>query len=175
MARQIPSSLLIARQMLAPDPAADGPAAWLWFMEIARAAAGGGGYYRLVENPRAVRANSGLVWLPCAFAADIPEENVEGAIADMTVTLPNVGRLTLAELEARNIQGQLLTVWAQKQGDWDPFTDSLRWRFRVLKATATEKAVQLTAGHPANLVRLPQDVFDGSVAPAFNVTAGGAV
>jgi hypothetical protein len=166
--RAFGSSLLTARSLLADDRA------WLWFVELPRKS---GGVYRLVDNTRKVTANSKL-WVPTSLKIEVPAENSDGSIAELAITLPNVARIAVAELEAGEIQGQIITLRAEHQladGTFGAFTNTLRWRARVIKATATEQVVQISAGHPASLQRLPLRVFDPSVAPIFATRSGGGV
>ncbi len=164
--RSFPSSIILARQLLADEQA------WLWFVELRRRS--DGFFYRLVESQRKVTAN-GKLWIPTSLKVGVPAESEDGSIAELTVSLPNVGQMAIAELEAGEVQGQPLTVWAQHESTFATFTTSLRWTARVLKATASEGAVVLSAGHPSQLQRLPRRVFDQRVAPIFATRSGGGV
>lgn len=101
-----------------------------------------------------------------------------GGLGEVELTMGGVGRLALAELEARAIQGQLVIVRAVYT-DYlanvaaGSFGASFRWVFRALRATAVEDGVRIQAGHPAGLRRCPPRVFDASVAPAFAGVLGG--
>lgn len=151
---------------------------WVWLLECP--VAGGGGVYRLCDGARPLLGDDGSGagprwYVPTTLAIDVPREGSDGAIGELTVTLPSVARVAVAELEARRIQGQVLTVRAERLRALPTFEGVLAWRHRVLRATAGETGVQLTCGHPAQLQRLPRRVFDGSVAPLYTTTTGGAI
>ena len=169
--RTLDTPLHVARQTLLSDKA------WMLFVEIPLRTPG---TIRVVRWPRAVFGASKW-WQACQVEIDqTVEESTEGALPQVQVVLPNISRIASAYLEAEEIQGRRLTFWLQHEstvfadsGD-APFIDTLRFRYRVLSATATERVVQLTCGHPAAATRVPARVFDQSIAPIFaSRTIGG--
>ena len=153
---------------------------WVWLVEITRAASVGGGAYRLSSAGRAIRVGSGDGKIyqgvgPNVLGVSPPTESADGAAGELSVTIPTVGSVAIAELEARAIQGQTLTIQAAHESDLANLPDGLRWSLTIVKAAAAEKGVKITAGHPLTFVRVPRRVFDASVAPVFAGVSGGAV
>lgn len=166
MPKDLPTSLRILRNQLSSE------AGWTWFIEISRAAAAGGGKYRLCDADRKISAN-GKTWVPAALRVDTPPETSDGAIGEMSVTIPNVSRVAIGELEAGNLQGRPITVRLEHESDFASFRGALEWSMLITKATATAATVTLSCSHPLALDRMPARVFDRSVAPAFGTQASG--
>ena len=174
MPASLPTMLQIARSTLVASSAGG---AWLLFVEIPTKTLG---TIRVVDDVRA-RYAAGKWWQACAIAIpDFREQSAEGALGQVTVTIPNVRRIAAAFLEAGELQGQRLGAWFQleewvdQSGGEEGFVEALGESHVIIAATVTEKEVTLTCGHPAGQARVPRRVFDKSVAPIFaSRTAGG--
>lgn len=162
MPRPISSPLQIARMMLASGQA------WLLFVEIP---ASGGGYFRLVKNSRHVQAD-GKIWQAAAIAIELPEEQADGALGEMSLTIPNVSRLPGLLIEQGEILGRDIQVWLQHESALTSFDGNLTWKHRVLKADVDEGAVRVTAGHPAGFLRIPKGVYTRVEFPQLLATGG---
>lgn len=165
MPRDLPPAILIARNLLA---SVDG---WVWFVEIDRAS---GGVHRLCDHPKWLLAN-GKKWVACQLVIELAEEAADGGATDVSVTIPNVSRLATAELEAAEVQGQEIRIWAELLSDLASFREVLKYTLTIKQAVANEASVTLTCGHALQLDRIPHRTFDASVAPVFGTTSGGAV
>ena len=153
---------------------------WVWLVEITRAASVGGGAYRLSSAARVIRVGPGDGKIYQGVGPDVlgvspPAESADGAAGELTITLPTVSSVAIAELEARAIQGQSLTIQAAHESDLTNLPEGLRWSLTIVKAAAAERGVKITGGHPLTFVRLPRRVFDARTAPVFAGVSGGAV
>lgn len=165
MPRDLPPAILIARNLLEN---LDG---WVWFIEIDRKS---GGVYRLCDHPKWLLAN-GKKWLACQLSIELAEEAADGGAADISVTIPNIARIATGELEAGEIQGQEIRIWAELLSDKTTFRNRLTYTLSIKQAVANEASVTLTCGHALQLDRIPHRTFDATVAPVFGTTSGGAV
>lgn len=153
MGRDLPTSLMQIRALLADE------GCWFFFVEIARKA---GGSFRLVDHAQHVRAN-GVWWQACKIEITGPSEKADGTMPQFTLTIPNVSRLPLAELELNDeLLGQRVTLAYHHQNSTgegaageEPFVPGLTWSFDVLKATANMRSLTLNAGQPGNLRKVP--------------------
>lgn len=154
--RSFTNPIQLARHALMNDKA------WLFFVEIARKA---GGYYRLVKSARHVTAD-GKFWQACGLEPELPGEDSEGRMGEVSLVIGDVSRLAIAAVEVDNeLVGSTLTVSVQHESNLASFDPSLRWKFVVTAAEANELGVKLTCGHPAQIGRVPKRVFSRALFP----------
>lgn len=157
--RTLSTFLEIARHLVSQDKA------FLWFCEIPRKAENGGGYFRLVRASKHVEANE-VTWQACGFQVQTSEENADGDLGSMSITVPNVSLLPMRYLEVDGeFLGQMVTVWIAHESQLSEFNDDLSWRGRCLSATANEEGLQLQCGHPLTGQMVPGVVFDRRTFP----------
>jgi hypothetical protein len=119
----------------------------------------GGGYFRLVRGNRHVSAD-GKVWQAAGMEISIPEESAEGSLGELSLGVSNVSRVPLAMVETGDILGQTFTLWLQHQSNFAAFVPGLSWTHVAVRAVASDKALVVTCGHPAGLLKVPFPVFD---------------
>ncbi len=164
--RTLSSTLHTARNALANAKA------WLLFVEIPRKA---GGYFRMVANPRHTTGD-GKVWQAASFTVELPSESLEGSRGSMTVTLPNVSRLAMAEVEVNNeILGQDVTCWLQHESALTTFSPALSWKQVATKVVATERELAITCEAPSGLLKVPTRRFEKKRWPLLVPRAGVAL
>jgi len=149
MPRTLTSPLQVARLALFSDQA------WLLYVEITRAA---GGYFRLVRSQRHQTTTDGRVWQACAIDIVLPEEDAEGSLGDLRLTLPNVSRVPGAYIENGDILNQRVTCYLGLEGQ--ALSPALSWTHRVGAARVRARTVTLTCDHPANQQTVPRGRFD---------------
>lgn len=163
MARSLPTALHVARQVLGQS------LGWLMFVEVPRVA---GGYYRLVQSERHW-SGDGKVWQAASISLDLPDEDRDGSLAELALTIPNVSRLPMAAVELDGeLLGQDVTVWLQHAGSLSTFTPALSWRHRILRVSANEAALRCVCGHPAALTQVPKRRFTRGSFPMLLRRAG---
>lgn len=154
MPRTITSPLHAARLALMSD------AAWLLYVQIGRKA---GGYFRLVKSERHQTTTDGRVWQAASLDIVLPEEDAEGTLGDLKVTLPNVSRIAVAYLEQGDIIGQTLTCTLGLAGQ--PLLAALTWQHLISGAKVRARTCVLACDHPANVQQVPRGVFDRASFP----------
>lgn len=152
MPRAVTSPLQIARHVLAQ---ANG---WFLFVEVPSVLSPGA-FYRLVRNTHPIAAN-GVTWQAANVEITLPEENASGDLGDLKISLPNESRLPIALIEAGDILGQQIRVFLQPTEAFAAFVPDLSWVHTAVRANATDAAVTVECGHPAELLRVPFPVFD---------------
>lgn len=150
MARSIDSALQVARNVLRQ---ADG---WFTFVEIGIE----NNTFRLVENEENVVVD-GCVWMACGMIVEIPEEDREGSLGELLVTVPNESQLPMAYVEVDDeILGRYATVRFHHESRFgQPFAPQLAWRHRVLDVEMNEKVARFRCGHTAELQQIPAPIF----------------
>lgn len=143
MARDFSNPLQVARFALMSDKA------WLLYVLIPRRS---GGEYRLVRSMRHQRASNKL-WLASSIEIQVPDEDSEGTLGQLTLAVPNVSRIPMQLLEEKEILGQTITCWLCIEGQ--DLSAILSWQHTALKALAREPAVQVTCGHAAENQQVP--------------------
>lgn len=146
MARALTSAVMVARSILSD---AQG---WFMFVEIERS---DGSFYRLVDNNRHLEAD-GKVWQAASIKLGMPEENIDGTLGQLTLTIPNVSRLPMAAVELDDeLLGQVVRVWFAHESFLDTFDPALLWVHEGAKVKANAAELTLTCGHPSAGKRIP--------------------
>ena len=150
MARALPTALHIARNLLS---SADG---WVMFVEIARP---GGGYFRLCDNNRHLNGNA-KVWQAASISLGLPEETMDGAMGELTLSVSNVSRIPMAYVETQSeLLGQEVKVWLAHTGSLSTFSSALLWVHRGLKVVANATVMTLYCAHAGASMRIPSQRF----------------
>jgi hypothetical protein len=194
--RTLATPLHVARHLLETDRA------WLMFVEIpARAVEGG--FYRLVNNTQNIVApiEGGVDgdgdpirgFVATSMQIVLPEEDGQGTLGRLEITIPNVSRIPMAVVETDleggpvdegDILGQVATVWLANERDVTtvynvkyPFTlrRMLSWRHRVKSATMNEKVAKFACGHRGGQRSSPGPRFDRSRFPQLLASASQGV
>jgi hypothetical protein len=146
MARALSTPLQQARLLLASS------AAWLLFAEIPTYT---GGYFRVVRNTRNLFAG-GVLWQAAELEIELPDEDAEGTLGSMRVSVPNVSRIPMAYLELGSVGGpgyeflgQTVDVWLTTEDNLATLPEALRWSHLIVAGEATEETFTLECGHAA--------------------------
>lgn len=112
-------------------------------------------YYRLVRGTKHVEAN-GKKWQAAGITIEWPEDDSNSILNDMTVTIPNVSRVPMGEVEVYNeLLGQEITVAVQHESQLTDFDDALIIRHTIASVRCNEKAFTMECKHPAKGRRMP--------------------
>lgn len=168
MARPLTSPLHVARHMLASDKSL------LFFVEVSLAI----GTMRLVKNSQHLFAN-GHYWQAGSIGINLPVEDGSGSMGQITFTVPNASQLPMSWVELDDpstgkpfLLGRPITCWLQHEGNLTTFAPGLSWKHRILNAEITEKFAVFECGHPADLIRVPSQVYDRVRFPQLRSTGG---
>jgi hypothetical protein len=150
MARAISSELHIARNVLRQETG------WLMFLEVALHS---GQEIRLVHNARHMQAD-GRTWQAAEIGLEIPGEDAEGSLGELTFSVSNVSRepLRLVEVEDE-LLGCEVVAWLQHAANLDGFEPALSWRHTILEAEIGELVASFKAGHAAELQKVPGPLY----------------
>ncbi len=163
MGRPLSNPLQVARHQLMTSNA------WLFFVEIPRAA---GGNYRLVANSAHVNAD-GKFWQAASMSIEPPAEDADGSLGEGTIAIRDVSRLAMQIVEVEGeIKGQTLSWWLQPSSSLVTFDAALKFRQLVTAIDADERGIVLWCGHPANFVLVPSRVYDRRTFPQLQPTGG---
>ncbi len=145
--RTIPSILNVARHVLHTDQA------WVLLVEIPRRA---GGYYRLARSSQHVVTTRGT-FQAATIEIEVPREDGKSTLADGSITLPNVSRIPLAAIEVEDeLRGVTARVWLVNQAYLPNLPEGISWSLLIKSATANERTVKLTCGHPSEIGTVPR-------------------
>lgn len=163
MGRALTTPLQIARHLLAgKDP-------WYLFVEAPRKA---GGFYRLVNQPRHVTANS-ADWQACAMKVDVPAESAEGDLSQGRITLSNISRVPMRAVELENeLLEQEVTLYLQHQTTLATFVQALSWKQTCLRVEGDALSLSFILGHAAQTMRCPFEVYDRTRYPQLLPSGG---
>ena len=151
MAKSLPNPLHAARRKLRQ---ADG---WLLFLEVALH---NGKYVRLVKNEQHLIAD-GRTWQAANVQLQLPEEDGEGDLGELLITVPNVSREALRLVEVENeLLGCNCTAWLQHAANLATFEPALSWQHVILEAELDETVATFRCGHAAELVKCPGPLID---------------
>jgi len=126
---------------------------------------------RLVHWNRHVEA-FGVWWQRVDANITLPEENVSGALGTATITVPNVSRIVTAYVEAGELLGRTMEVYLQHESDLTDLVTENGWQMTILNAEGGELDATLEAGHPAEIMQIPQTVYTREEYPQLLPTAG---
>ena len=168
MARALTSAVMVARSILSD---AQG---WFMFVEISRT---DGNFFRLCDNNRHMEAN-GKIWQAASIKLSMPEENIDGTLGQLTLTIPNVSRLPMAAVEVDGeLLGQTVRVWFAHESSLATFDPALLWVHEGAKVKANAAELTLTCGHPSAGKRIPAVRFNRTnfpqLLPQGGVASGG--
>lgn len=146
----------------------------LFFAEISLAA----GEMRLVDNTEHMLAD-GRHWQSASLKINPPSEDSTGSMGQLSFTVPNASQLPMSWVEIDDpvtlepvILGRPITCWLQHEGNLTTFAPGLSWKHRILNAEITEKFAVFECGHPADLIRVPSQLYDRKRFPQLRATGG---
>lgn len=127
------------------------------------------GFFRFVRNNRNVHAG-GFDWVAAAMSIQWPEQDSLGTLGTLGLTISNVSRRPLAEVEINGeLIGQVATVFLTHTDCLDDLmTLSLRLRHRVTNVTANEAALKATCAHEATGLVFPAGTITRAVFPGLS-------
>jgi hypothetical protein len=154
--RTFTSPIQVARLALMQDRA------WLLFVEVPTKS---GGFFRIVRSKRH-QVQDGKLWQACELGVELPEEDAQGTLGEMELTIPNVSRLPMSYLEIDGeLLGQRVSVWLALEGQ--PFSPAGKWEHVALSGSARERTVRIRCGHPAESSQVPTRRFDRQNFPSL--------
>jgi hypothetical protein len=137
---------------------------WILFVEVPRLA---GGYYRLVKGDRNVEAaaasagGSTVKWVAAAIEVGPPDEDADGTLGDLSLSIPNPSRLAMAAVEAEGeLLGQTVTLTLAHSDLLPSLAGAVTWRHTIVRAEITEAVARFTCGHEGAGMSVPSGVID---------------
>lgn len=161
MPRTATSALYLARARVSSREG------WRLFVEIPSTVSGS---FRLVDDNRHCEAD-GKVWQAAGIVLSLPEEELEGTLGEVRLSIPNISRLPLAHVETGDILGQSLTAWIAHSANLASFAsgNALRFEHRIVKADCTEKVMTLSCRHVVAGMTLPRGRYTREQFPQLRV------